>query len=414
MGEFFDAIKDDLKQLDASAPPRIMRGHGAAFGTDYNANPTVVAMVQQAINAAGYQPPLTVDGAYGPLTEAGVRWAQGQKGLTQDGIIGDQTLGALGITPPGGASIDSLTGAATSTVAEALAGLAAQFQPLLAFAAKNPQPITQGSGIAPGFQATRASVVNSYVNWTIPFEGWVPFMYLDELGYVTTGMGNKIDSVGEAQALQWTNPDGSPASAQQIADAWYAVDSHRTAPKGQQQNLPGGGQQGGWSSLRISKNAVSQLVSQKMKQNEAHLIAGLSNFAQSPADAQLAAHSMAWAMGPEFAQTWTQFRDAYNASDYMTAAAQSHMNGVGIDMRNLADKLLLTNAALVQQLGADFDHLYYLDGLTQLMGNASGQVMAYGTKIVMSAKKHPLRTAGIAAGVIATVGGILALVFRKG
>lgn len=72
--------------------------------TDYSSDPNVVKQVQTAINAGGYQPALTVDGIYGPATQSGVMWFQGQHGLTQDGIIGDQTVAATVAPTPAQAS----------------------------------------------------------------------------------------------------------------------------------------------------------------------------------------------------------------------------------------------------------------------------------------------------------------------
>ena len=69
---------------------------------NYDSDPTHVRTVQQAINDAGYQPPLVVDGAYGPKTNAGVVWFQKLHGLVPDGIIGDATMAAT-ITPAPGA-----------------------------------------------------------------------------------------------------------------------------------------------------------------------------------------------------------------------------------------------------------------------------------------------------------------------
>jgi hypothetical protein len=62
--------------------------------SNYDSNPIYVQATQAAINAAGYQPQLKVDGLYGPKTQAGVVWFQGLHGLAQDGIIGDQTFAA--------------------------------------------------------------------------------------------------------------------------------------------------------------------------------------------------------------------------------------------------------------------------------------------------------------------------------
>lgn len=89
---------------DAQKPFMMMATFGAIFGANYDGNQTVVKEVQTAINAMGYTPALVVDGEYGPKTTAGVKWAQTKKGITSDGIIGDQTLSALGIASPGGSS----------------------------------------------------------------------------------------------------------------------------------------------------------------------------------------------------------------------------------------------------------------------------------------------------------------------
>ncbi len=71
--------------------------------SNYDSKPDIVRQTQTAINAAGYTPPLVVDGTYGPHTKAGVVWFQGQHGLSQDGIIGDQTVAATIAAPPGAA-----------------------------------------------------------------------------------------------------------------------------------------------------------------------------------------------------------------------------------------------------------------------------------------------------------------------
>lgn len=408
MGEFFDSIEEDLDALDSEHG-------GSSFGTDYNSNASIIRQVQQKINEAGYSPALTIDGAMGPKTTAGIKWLQNSQGVTPDGIVGDQTLGALGITPPGGMSVDSVTGAAKGAAAAALSAIQSEFAPLLSWATSQPQPITQGKGVAPGFQATRSSVVNSYVDWTTPLEGFVPHMYIDRLGFVTTGMGNLIDSPGAAGALPWKNADGSRSSQAQITAAWNAVDSTRSASKGQVQpsgpGAQGGGSQGHLTSIRITKADVQSLVASKMKQNEADMLKGLPNFAQAPADAQLAAHSQAWAMGSGFAipgnpKAFHSYITAFNAGDYKTAAAQAHMQGTGIDMRNMANKLLLTNAAQVVASKQNPDTLFYIDGLVQLFGGTTPSA------ILASIKAHPLRTAGIVGGVLAFVGTVTALALR--
>ena len=371
MGAFYDSISDELDALDTSG------GGGSdppddSFGVDYGTNAAIVKQVQAAINAAGYTPALTVDGGIGPKTTAGVKWLQAKKGLTQDGVIGDATLKALGITSP---KVDALVNTATGLLAQ----LQKEFAPLLGWSQKFPQPLTQGKGIAPGFQATKASVVNSFVDWTTPLEGWLGWMYIDALGYVTTGMGNLIDPISAALGLPWKNADGSRSSPDQITAAWNAVDAQRSDPKGQKQTsgpaTKGGGSQGGVTSIRITKDDVHALVASKLKANETFIMTHLPSYAKAPADAQLAAHSMSWAMGPGWSQTWTAFKSAFDKGDYAAAAAQSHMQGVGIDMRNMANKLLLTNADLVTKNKKDPDTLYYIPGLPGLAGGAVAGIL---------------------------------------
>lgn len=242
------------------------------------------------------------------------------------------------------------------------------FDALVAFAQKYGQSVVQATGIAPGFQATKASVVDSFMTWSKPLEGYTSFPYTDAEGLVTVGMGNLIDGMGSGQkmhdscghgtstpcgqasptgtarALPWS-PNNLDADWAALKAAWPGVQSLAC------RNI---------TTSRLSDEAIQNLIASRMKANEAELIAGLPGYAQAPADAQLATHSMAWAMGAGFAKTWTKFRAAFNAGDYAGAAAESHMQGVGIDMRNLANKLLLENAS---KAGIDPDHLYYLEGL---------------------------------------------------
>jgi peptidoglycan hydrolase-like protein with peptidoglycan-binding domain len=54
--------------------------------------------VQARLNALGTNPPLTVDGIYGPASKTAVMAFQKSKGIAVDGVAGPQTLGLLGIT----------------------------------------------------------------------------------------------------------------------------------------------------------------------------------------------------------------------------------------------------------------------------------------------------------------------------
>lgn len=106
MGNFFDAIKDDLDALDEGD---VFRRSGPTFGVDYDSDSGTVLAVQNAVNAAGYSPPLTTDGIFGPNTAGGVSWLQGQKGITVTGVIDAATLGALGIPVPAASKVPAST-----------------------------------------------------------------------------------------------------------------------------------------------------------------------------------------------------------------------------------------------------------------------------------------------------------------
>lgn len=114
--------------------------------SNYDSDPVKVKAVQIAVNAAGYQPPLAVDGVYGPLTAAGVRWFQGMHQLTQDGIIGDQTMAATIAAPPAFTAavssaaalasslippVTTLVGTPSVTTPSAPAAAAAQVRPVI-------------------------------------------------------------------------------------------------------------------------------------------------------------------------------------------------------------------------------------------------------------------------------------------
>jgi peptidoglycan hydrolase-like protein with peptidoglycan-binding domain len=58
-------------------------------------DPMRVKWLQTALNLIGTQPPLDVDGEYGPLTAAAVKQFQETHGLVADGWAGDVTHAAL-------------------------------------------------------------------------------------------------------------------------------------------------------------------------------------------------------------------------------------------------------------------------------------------------------------------------------
>ena len=70
----------------------------------------LVTEIQKRLKNWGYYDGV-VDGVYGSRTEAAVRWFQQKNGLSADGQAGNQTLAALGISPGGGGSAGTGSGA---------------------------------------------------------------------------------------------------------------------------------------------------------------------------------------------------------------------------------------------------------------------------------------------------------------
>jgi len=201
------------------------------------------------------------------------------------------------------------------------------------------------------------SVQDRFVAFTTTFEGRVSWMYVDVKGLVTTGIGNLIDSVDAAAALPWQHKGGGAATRDEVAKAWNDLKANRVA-------LGKAGYKACESrnDLRLSDAAIGTLVGTKLDSNAATFAKSFPDFASWPADAQLAAMSMSWALGPAFAPKWPSLTAALKGKNFTSAAANckiSETGNPGVAPRNVADVKLFTNAAAVAASGADPSALYY-------------------------------------------------------
>ena len=205
------------------------------------------------------------------------------------------------------------------------------------------------------------SVLSAFRAFNEPFEGWVPYMYLDIKGLVTVGLGNLIDPVDQATILPFRFKDtGALASAEQIAAEWRRIkDEVWLAKKGHTDAGP-------LTRLELNADAVDALVAERLNRNESYLMRQppFQQFTAWPADAQMALLSMAWAMGPAGPQKFTRFCAACVNLDFRTAAAECRMNETGnpgLTKRNIANRTLLLNAAVVASgaPGLHAETLYY-------------------------------------------------------
>ena len=208
----------------------------------------------------------------------------------------------------------------------------------------------------------RDAVLGPFAAWN-QFEDYKRFLYADIKGLVTTGIGNLADPIGLALAMPW-KIDGRTASQAEIATAWNAVKSTFNAAS----TPPKADWYAHLTNIRLDDGYIRTLVTQTLKANDAMLAKAYSGYPNWPADAQLAIHSMAYAMGVGRVLPGGLFKNFIaamnrNPPDFRAAAAASHIDergNPGVATRNLANKLLLENAGRVAETGGNPDVLWYL------------------------------------------------------
>lgn len=230
------------------------------------------------------------------------------------------------------------------------------------------------------------SVQSGFRAFNTPFEGSIPFMYLDIKGLVTVAVGNLIDPVILAQALPFrfkNRPDiatpGAPATPSQIAAEWQTLKNNGSlAQEGYKACDP-------ITQLELSDDAIDALILQRLTQNESFLKRQLwfQNFDAWPADAQLGLLSMAWAMGPAGPASFPHFRAACQNAEFSRAAAECKMDEAGnpgLIPRNRANLMLFSNAAMVQAGAAQgvlqLSSLYYPQDLKTAATGPDGSAAA--------------------------------------
>jgi GH24 family phage-related lysozyme (muramidase) len=212
----------------------------------------------------------------------------------------------------------------------------------------------------------KPSVRAAFFGFTVSLEGFVPFMYLDILGLVTTAIGVLCNSKAEVRRMPWVRADGSPATQEEI-DA----DFDRVRAR-QDLKMRGGMAFKNVAQLRLTTAGVEQVTLNKLALMESELIKrfGATEWESWPADAQLATLSMAWACGPWF--MFPTLERALRQRDFKTAALACHIDTRGPDgiagtlddnrgviPRNVANKVMYRNAYVVLQKGLDPESLYY-------------------------------------------------------
>jgi hypothetical protein len=207
----------------------------------------------------------------------------------------------------------------------------------------------------------RPAVLDAWHAFSEPLEGRVHSMYLDVLGLVTTGVGNLIDTPEQAAALPWLHErTGAPATRDEVIAAWRALKARKDLAKMHWKYAAA------LNDLRLSDDAIDQLVALKLRSNAVHLqLYYFRDFAEWPADAQLAALSMAWALGPGFPKTFKNFTAAVVAAgparwiDAKACCKIRTEGNPGVVPRNRANERCLDNAHTVHAHGLDPAELHW-------------------------------------------------------
>lgn len=209
----------------------------------------------------------------------------------------------------------------------------------------------------------RASVAESFVGFTRDLEGSTTWMYLDRLGYVTTGFGDLIDTTAAVCALPWRRPDGSFATRDDVLAEWAFVRSLRGIrnPHGVLWTDCGGLIFANLTKLRLDASAVDELVRSTMARNDVALAKRYGEaYEDWPGCAQMAVHSLAWACGSAY--DFPHMDAALAMRDFDTASREiemtpEHNPGNDLTRRNAANEILMRNAARVQAYHLDPDLL---------------------------------------------------------
>ncbi|MGW4230424.1 peptidoglycan-binding domain-containing protein [Streptomyces sp. NPDC004980] len=213
------------------------------------------------------------------------------------------------------------------------------------------------------------TVRDQWIAFNSPLEGRVDFMYLDQKGWVSTGIGNKIDetvradstptegeraaSLALAAELAWRDTAGNPAGPDQVAADWDAVKARLDlASQGHRAFEP-------LTALRLEDAEIDRHVFAKLDQMESFLLGRpeFTDFGSWPADAQLATLSMCWALGPAF--RFPTLQGHVQTRNWNGAADECHFtpDEGTIRIRNKLDRAHFLLAATVDERGLPADRL---------------------------------------------------------
>ncbi|AQW68362.1 hypothetical protein [Pseudomonas parafulva] len=172
-------------------------------------------------------------------------------------------------------------------------------------------------------------------------EGNTDFMYLDDRGFVTVGVGFMLPNEQAALAYPFFDLDDNPASDEQKRSEWRTIHS---LPSGY---LPSWYSEHG--DLYLESEFIDSKVAELIDDSFMALSRIFPDVGQLPSAARIALQDMVYNLGEEGLRRYTNLRAAIARRDWQTAAAESHRIGPN-DERNNATRDLFLEAGR----GGDF------------------------------------------------------------
>ena len=205
----------------------------------------------------------------------------------------------------------------------------------------------------------RNIVLAVFLGFTRHFEGICGWMYLDQhrshhgvlMPLVTTGYGDLIDPIEKAMDVNWlVKSTGQAATSDERIAEWKRVKS-----------LVHLADKGGYAFresavLVLSPDEESRLFYGTLRNFDGILTHRYARWDEWPADAQVFALSLSWAVGPNFETEFPKLETALQAMDFGAAAKEAKMRTDGngcLDERNTWDVELLDMADNVMSNGLD-------------------------------------------------------------
>jgi hypothetical protein len=191
------------------------------------------------------------------------------------------------------------------------------------------------------FQATNA-----------PLEGTISHLYADKDGAPTIAVGVLCNTLASAQKLPLRRADGSPATPEEIAADWHAVNKNADAAR------LGHTHAAKLVKLHLSPADLNALVMKRFDEMVVQLLKRQPGMPTWPATAQMALCCWAWAPG-----AWSpapRMDAALKALDFLEASKEVWLNetgNAGLHLRNVLNVALLRRAAKTAAAGGDYDSL---------------------------------------------------------